>query len=65
MNKLMKWLFCDKGNHKWEYYTAGNQLVSIEGKVGFADVPMRQCKRCEMVEQKLTDKYEPIKEALL
>ena len=52
INKLLIKHFCGNGKHKWEHWTAGNQIVKVMGAYYFANVPMRGCLRCERVEEK-------------
>lgn len=50
-------MFCNNGNHKWHYYTAGNRYLTINGKTGFWNIPMRCCDNCERYEEKRENEY--------
>jgi len=56
--RLAMHFYCNKENHKWHYYTSGNQYVEIDGQKGLADVPSRECEICGRFEQKLKEEYE-------
>lgn len=61
INQLKKKIFCEKGKHKWSYYTAGNRVIEIEDGYVFADIPMRHCEICKREEEKLEKEYELLK----